>query len=477
ADASFTRKYGGSGLGLSICRKLVELMGGTIGLESAEGVGSAFWFVLPLPLSTSEPPRSHSGAMLADVHLQEAPNLLGSSVLVVEDSIVALDAISHHLRHWGADVVPATSAVECMRVLQREVFSLGMPSRSGSPEDKPIRLVLADHDTAGVNGTALSTRLRTYPQLYGHAPVVLLASHAFCESHPRPTRAQDGVSGVLVKPVRAKMLAACVNRVLCGDESDDATTEDKTPATTTTEDKTLALPIPGSSPTRAPFKATASSKQPADAGAGKPLCGTRVLVAEDNPLNQKLACALLRRLGCTPTVANDGVEAVRALSSAEFDVVLMDVQMPEMDGIEATQCVRSGTGVLASNVRVPIVAVTAHAMKSDQDKCLSAGMDDVVVKPIDAQRLQEVMRGLLARDSGQSCQQGSADDQPRALAVQRPPDRGLGSVVDVAAVPCDAEDSLRLRAADDAQGQEDETHEKESPINENTSVGSEGVTE
>ncbi len=126
-------------------------------------------------------------------------------------------------------------------------------------------------------------------------------------------------------------------------------------------------------------------------------CHLRVLVAEDNQLNQKLACALLKRLKCTTTVANNGLEAVGALNEAAYDVVLMDVQMPEMDGIEATRCVRSGRGVLEANVGVPIVAVTAHAMKSEQDKCLSAGMNEVVLKPIDAKRLERVMKALLPK--------------------------------------------------------------------------------
>jgi CheY-like chemotaxis protein len=316
ADDSTTRRFGGTGLGLTISRQLVEMMNGEIGLESMAGQGSTFWFTLEMD-SREEPLEEPS----------ESESVRGRRILVVDDNEANRLALTELVSFWGADVGACWNGEEALEELARACES-----------GNPYEVVLLDNKMPGLKGTEVCQRIRQDSRLRD-VRIILLSSLDGQEAAAHQWDAR------LSKPIRQMELHRAVARVLGLHPSDGKAT-------------------PG---------------RPAMRGEG-----IKVLVVEDNPVNQELAIELLKQFGFSVELACDGVEAVLAVQSSSFDVVLMDCQMPRMDGFDATAAIRGKPGEVG---QVPIIALTAHAMKGDREKCLNAGMDDYLVKPLNAAEL------------------------------------------------------------------------------------------
>ena len=331
-DSSITRKFGGTGLGLTICARLVEALGGRIWVESALGRGSTFHFTVRLALDAGAappPPRVPFD---------------GLRVLVVDDNEVNRLVLQRSLAAVNMEVSAVASGAECLRWLAQ------------TPPDgqKRCDLVLLDAQMPEMDGFEVAQRIRGLPQASA-IPMVMLSSSGLKGDLQRSQEA--GISGYLSKPVSRTELLEMVSRVL----RLEARREERT-----------AAPV-------APRPAQSTLD---------------VLLVEDHIVNQKLAIALLERWGHKVTVAENGRVALDSLGRRNFDVVLMDMMMPVMDGVEATRHIRAAEA--ATGQHVPIIAMTANAMESDRDRCIAAGMDDYLSKPIKAQELQEMLQRYAA---------------------------------------------------------------------------------
>ena len=325
-DGSASRRFGGSGLGLAISRQLVELMGGEIGVESMRGEGSEFWF-------TAKVEARGAGGGPASAELR------GKRVLVVSGNATRREILSALIGHRGADVLTAGSAVEalsCVRDL----------SRGGGA----IACILGDMELPDGDGAQLARTIRIEMDAQ-NPPFILLTTIAQSNG---PWKTDPGITAVITKPVREGVLIDALRRATGGQGS------------------------PGDAPAAAP----------APEGVKEGL-GLRVLVAEDNVVNQKVAVRMLQRLGCRADVAANGLEAVSAVQRVPYDIVLMDCQMPELDGYAATIEIRRQEG---KSHRTVIIAMTANALAGDRQQCLAAGMDDYLAKPITSKALEETLR-------------------------------------------------------------------------------------
>ncbi len=342
-DASSTRRYGGTGLGLSIAHKLVGLMGGSIGCSSVEGRGSEFWFTAPLEREGHAEPVS--------AHLEE---LRGVRVLCVDDNATNRRVLHGIMGAWGCRHTEVADAGSALAEL-----------REASRMEDPYRVAIIDMEMPGVDGEALGLVIRSDPTINKTA-LVLLTSRGGHDDMARLKKA--GFSQFLTKPAKQGQLSAALVRLLHGGP---------TPVTRAKLDRgAKAIVRPDGS-------------QP------------RILVAEDNAVNQKVAMRILERLGCLADAVADGLEAVQVLSRIPYDLVLMDIQMPNMDGLTATMRIREPASRVL-NPGVPIIAMTAHAMKGDRERCLASGMDDYLDKPVQMTRLADALTRWISTDEGAS---------------------------------------------------------------------------
>ncbi len=334
ADSSTTRKFGGTGLGLSIVKRLVELMGGEVTVASELGKGSTFGFTLPLTVL-------EAGARAS----QPAPEGGGRRILVVDDNETNRRVLIGHLQFGQFDAQAAPGGAEALALMRR-----------ATAEGRPYEVVLVDYQMPEIDGAMLGESIAADP-LLSRSRLVLLTSLDRKGDHTR--FASMGFAAYLTKPVRGRELRECLSHVL---------------AHAAEEWQTGTHPLV----TRGTLASAASQRQ----------YGGRVLVVEDNPVNQKVAQKFLERLGCNVRVVGDGAEAVEACGHERFDLILMDMQMPVMDGLAATRAIRareSGAG------RTPIVALTANVLAGQFQSCLDAGMDDVLAKPLEPARLEDVL--------------------------------------------------------------------------------------
>jgi PAS domain S-box-containing protein len=334
ADSATTRHYGGTGLGLAIARQLIELMGGRIGVESEPGHGSTFWCEFSLPKFSADPPASPAAAIPP-----------GATALVVDDNATSRQVIAAQLVQMGISTEMAADAADGMARLQ-----------ACNQAGQPFQVVLIDRRMPGEDGLALAKKIRTDANLCNTKLVMLTsASHL---SEAKHLRSLD-IDTFLVKPVRHTQLRQNLSRLL------------------------VARPAAGAA-------AGAVSRPPA-----KRVAALRALVVEDNFVNQKVAQRQLEKLGHKVEVANNGARALEMLALQKYDVVIMDCQMPVLDGYEATRQIRAGQ-VPNLDRRIPIIALTAYAMESDRQKCLAAGMDEFVSKPIRYEEMKAAIERVLA---------------------------------------------------------------------------------
>jgi two-component system, sensor histidine kinase and response regulator len=343
ADGSTTRRFGGTGLGLAISKQLVELMHGEIGFESAPGKGSNFWFTVPLEKQAQQ---QQSLAM--------ASTLEGYRVLVVDDNSTNREIVHHQALAWKMRNGAAENGREALALLEEAV-------RSGDPFD----LAILDMQMPEMDGLALARAIKANP-LIASIQLIMLTSLGYLPEERKWREA--GISAYLVKPVKENRLYDTLVTVLRG-------------STKSTRPGTTAAPL--NSSVRA---------------------AVRVLVAEDNTVNQKVALRQLQKLGYAADAVANGLEVIEAIKRIPYDIVLMDCQMPELDGYEATRLIRSeeSRADAASN-RVYIIAMTANALSGDREECIRSGMDDYITKPVRLDELDAaISRGLDSLESPKS---------------------------------------------------------------------------
>jgi len=356
ADGSTTRQYGGTGLGLAIAKQLVEMMGGTLGVTSTVNQGSTFWFTIRLLPAIVTP-------LLPAI---PRADLRGVRVLIVDDNATNRTILHEQLTAWGLYSCSAASGHQALMLL-----------RAAAAADTPYDLALLDFQMPEMDGLTLACAIKADPALAAVRLVLLTSAGGGSEVQEAT---QIGITVTLTKPVRASQLYDGLATVL-------HVAEDAPPA-----------------PVLSPPALVAAQTLPSG----------RVLLAEDNPVNQAVAMDMLESLGYQVTMAATGREAIAALSQAAYDVVLMDCQMPELDGLEATRMIRAQESP-ARHKHIPIIALTANAFAQDREACLAAGMDDYLSKPFTLDQLHAALaRWLPPQTAAPLAPTAPTNDAPQA---------------------------------------------------------------
>ena len=375
ADNSTTRKYGGTGLGLTIARQLVELMGGEIGVESEVGRGSTFWFTLKLHKEASERPRSG-----------EPVSLAGYRALLVDDNSTNLSIMHHELHAWGMTADMADNAATALGLMRHATLA-----------ESPYDLAILDMLMPEMNGIELARAIKADPAL---AETRLLMVTSVGQYGDEAEAVKAGIGCYISKPVRQSRLYSAIIDLLGVGMS--------------------------------------SAVQPQQSAEPGPVrLSAEVLLVEDNPVNQDVATAMLECSGCRVSVANNGAEALDVMTRRRFDLIFMDCQMPVMDGYAATRAIRQCEGnSQAGSGRRTIIALTAHAMRGDREECFAAGMDDYLTKPFTQAQLVAVLQRWLSPDDSAETAPGEATASPTASPPALPP--AVPSAHPPCAAPTDA---------------------------------------
>ncbi|NNM25352.1 MAG: response regulator [Phycisphaerales bacterium] len=367
-DASTTRRYGGTGLGLAISRRLVDLMGGVIDVISTPGEGSTFWFTLDLvavaPVDAADPTPSPE-------------TLKGLRALVVDDNATNRIILFEHLSNWGMDPQTAEGATTALPLLV-----------SAAAAGRPFAIAVLDMAMPGMDGLELARAIHDDARIANTAMLMLTSLDTVIDSE---TQHAVGISGCLRKPTRESELLDSIHTALasCG-------------SAPTTSAASVSTPTPTRIKTAAPPPTATATKSPG-----------RILIAEDNEANQMVTGEIVRLAGFPFDVVRTGVEALEAVRRCSYAMILMDCQMPEMDGFDATRTIREleTHGELRDRERVPIIALTANAIKGDRERCLAVGMDEYVSKPVEPKELTELLRRRLL--ASPAC----APEEPRRAAA------------------------------------------------------------
>jgi PAS domain S-box-containing protein len=354
ADGSITRRYGGTGLGLAISARLIAIMNGRIWVESEAGQGSTFHFTARFKVARSS---------ATEVSENQLRILDGLRVLVVDDNSTNRLILEEMLTRWRMIPVCADGGVGALEAM-----------RQALADQTPFKLVLLDSQMPDLDGFGVAQKIKQNPRLAG-APIMMLSSAG---RHGDAARCRElGIAAYLTKPIRQSQLfdamMAALGKVIQTENSSGLTTR------------------------RSPRE----SRQ------------LNILLAEDNAVNQKIATRMLEKLGHRVAVAGNGQEALDAIARHGFDAILMDVQMPEMDGLKATEKIREGER--QTQLHMPIIAMTAHAMKGDRERCIEAGMDGYISKPINGRELEEAIAGAL--HGWDDTRVGKSSETPKQDAV------------------------------------------------------------
>jgi signal transduction histidine kinase/DNA-binding response OmpR family regulator len=361
-DASMSRRFGGTGLGLAITRRLAEMMGGSAGFRSVDGRGSTFWVTLRLTVPSDAREAS------------PAPDLADRRVLIVESHDVTRRALAQRLESFGTQVDTRALGDHGLQLLRQAVAS-------GQPYD----VVFVELGTRTSDDLEFAQAARA-ERLSETTPLVLLARTA--DAVIADEAFELGYVDVVTKPARGNALLGAMRRAREARE------------------RLGGLPSPRGESRPTPRRSRSVGRTSAEniSGEGSTNQGPRILLVEDNPVNQLVARALLERVGCAVDLAGNGEEAVTRAAEGQYDLIFMDCQMPVLDGYAATAAIRRREG---DSRRTPIVAMTANAMPGDRERCLAAGMDDYIAKPIDEARLREAVQAWTRRTPSGPARRGA----------------------------------------------------------------------